>query len=130
MGYILDEEDFEVVPTLNRMMVTTEVEENIIVNNDVIFEPHINVNAVNFTFDFKPRAETQFTFVNQYNVKFTQLDSLVGISRIVIIVNNVSVFDGTILTTPISIYANDVVTIKVTKGFYNEGVFKLIGNTI
>jgi hypothetical protein len=130
LGYIIDEEDFEIVPTINRMMVTTEIDDQVIINNDVIFEPHINVNAANFTFDFKPKSEPQFTFTNQYNVMFTQLDSISGLSRIVILVNGVGVFDGTVLNTPISFLANDIITIKVTKGFYNEAVFRLIGNTI
>lgn len=130
LGYILDEEDFEVVPTINRMMVTTEVEEGVINLGDIILTPKINVNEVNFTFHFKPKCETQFSFTNQYKVMFTQLNNVNGISRIVILVNNVGVFDGLVMTSPLTFNANDVVTIKITKNFYDEGVFTLLGNTI
>jgi hypothetical protein len=130
LGYILDEEDFEVVPTINRTMVTTEIDENLVIYNDVIFQPLINATDVNFTFDFKPKSEPQFSFTNQYRVIFTQLNNINGISRIVILVNNVGVFDGLVMTTPLVFNANDVITIKITKNFYDEGVFTLLGNTL
>jgi len=130
LGYILDEEDFEVIPTINRTMIVTEVREEVLLNNNIVFEPHVNVNTVNFTFNFKPKSEPQFTFTNQYSVSFSQLTGIVNLTRIVILVNGIGVFDGTILTSPLVFNANDVITIKVSKGYYNDGVFKLIGNTI
>ena len=130
LGYILDEEDFEVVPTLNRTMITTEVTESIINFGDIILTPTLNVNDVNFTFDFKPKSEIQFSFTNQYKVMFTQLNNINGISRIVILINNIGVFDGLVMTTPLVFNANDIITIKITKNFYDEGVFTLLGNTI
>jgi hypothetical protein len=129
LGYILDEKDFQVVPTLNRTMVSTEIMEETRVSN-IIFEPHVSVNGVTFTFDFKPKAETQFSFVSQYSVSFTQLIDVTNITRIVISVNGVGVFDGLVLNTPLVFNANDTITVKVYKGFYNDGIFKLIGNTI
>jgi hypothetical protein len=45
-------------------------------------------------------------------------------------VNNIGVFDGLVMTSPLTFNSNDVVTIKITKNFYAEGVFTLIGNTI
>ena len=129
LGYILDEDDFIVVPTANRLLLSTEVEQEILINN-VIFEPKVTTNGVYFTFDFKPRSEPQFTFTAQYSVSFTQLTDIKDISRITITINNVNVFDGTVLNTPLVIYANDVVRVRVYKGFYNDGIFKLIGNTI
>jgi len=129
LGYILDEDDFVVVPTANRLMLSTEVEQDILIN-DVIFEPKVTTNGVYFAFDFKPRSEPKFTFTAQYSVSFTQLTDIKDISRITITINNVIVFDGTVLNTPLVIYANDVVTVRVYKGFYNDGIFKLIGNTI
>lgn len=130
LGYILDEDDYEVVPTINRTMLTTEIEEGDVINNNIIFEPHLDLNCVTFTFDFKPRADSQFSFTAQYPVSFTQLNGIIGITRIVITINGVGVFDGTILTSPLVIQANDIVNVRVYKGFYNDGVFKLIGNTI
>jgi hypothetical protein len=129
LGYILDEEDFEVIPTINRTMLTLEVEDKNIVNN-TIFEALTDVNGVTFNFEFKPKSNAQFSFTNQYDVSFTQLIGIIGITRIVITVNGIGIFDGTILNTPLIFRTNDIIIIKVYKGYYNEGMFKLIGNTI
>jgi hypothetical protein len=129
LGYILDEEDFEVVPTINRTMVTSEVETDRLINT-VIFDSCDDVNGVVYTFDFKPRSETTFDFTARYSVSFTQLLNVSNLSRIIISVNGVSIFDGTIITTPLIFNQNDIISIRVFKSYYNEGVFKLIGNTI
>ena len=130
LGYILDENDFQVVPTPNRTMVTMEVQEPVKIYKDIVFEPEINVNEVNYAFNFKPRSEPQFSFISKYDTSFKQLIIVQGITRIVITINGVGVFDGTVLDTPLIINANDTVNIRITKGFYNDGIFKLIGNTI
>jgi len=130
LGYIQDEDDYEVVPTANRTMFSMEVEEQIKINSNVIFEPISNLNGVTYTFDFKPKAEPQFTFIAKYGVSFTQLIDIQNITRIIISINGISVFDGTVLSTPLIINANDTVNVRVYKGFYNDGIFKLIGNTI
>lgn len=129
LGYILDEEDFEVIPTVNRSMLMAEIEEQLL-SKDIIFDPQVTVNGVNFTFDFKPQSEPSFSFISKYDVSFTQLKDILNITRIVISVNSSVIFDGLVLTTPLVIKANDIVNIKVYKGFYNNGIFKLIGNTI
>jgi hypothetical protein len=128
LGYLLDEEDFEVMPTINRTITTLEVDERKIYN-DVIFEPLKNGNVVNYTFVWKPKSDTQFSFVAQYNASFTQLVNVEGLSRIVISKNGGVVFDGTVLNTPLTINGNDVINIKVYKNFLSLGKFVLIGST-
>jgi len=130
LGYLLDEDDYQVIPTANRTMIAIEVEEGVKINNNVVLDQHVTQNGVTYTFEFKPKSEPQFTFISQYGVSFTQLTSIENINRIVITINGVGVFDGTILTTPLIINANDSVNIYISKGFYNNGIFKLIGNTI
>jgi len=128
LGYILDEEDFEVVPTLNRSIITLEVEQGRVFE-DIVFEPLVRGNIVNLSFIFKPQSETQFSFTAQYNMNITQLLGILDITRIVISINGVGVFDGTILVSPIMIDANDIVTIRVYKNVLSLGSFKLIGTT-
>lgn len=127
LAYILDEEDFEVVPTLNRTMVVSELMEEKIYKN-ITFEPVIENSKATFTFVFKPNAESQFSFNSQYDLNFTQLIGVENISRIVISVNGIGVFDGLVMSSPIIIAANDVVTIKVYKTLGSLGKFQLIGN--
>jgi hypothetical protein len=129
LGYILDEDDYEVIPTINRTMLTLEVDENKIMT-DVIFEPKKRGNVATYSFVFKPKTQPQFSFTAQYGLSFTQLVDVVDISRITISVNNLIVFDGTILATPIIINSGDIVSIRINKSYLATGMFKLIGNTI
>jgi hypothetical protein len=127
-GYILDESDYEIVPTINRTLIATEIDEKLIYN-DVIFDPITQGNQVVYNFVWKPKSNNQFTFTAQYDVSFTQLTNIENLSRIVITKNSVSIFDGTILTTPLIIAANDTINIRVYKNLLTLGKFTLIGST-
>jgi len=129
LGYILDEDDYEVVPTINRSVLTMEVDESKIFN-DIIFEPLKRGNVVTYSFVFKPRAESQFSFVAQYDVNFTHMIEIQGVTRITIKVNNIVVFDGLVMNSPIMVNANDTVSVKVYKNLLDIGMFKLIGSTV
>ena len=82
-----------------------------------------------YAFVFKPGGNTTFTFLCPYSISFTQIVEISDITRIVISVNGVGVFDGTVMTTPILVNANDNVTIKVYKSANTLGEFKIIGST-
>jgi len=127
LGYILDEEDFEVVPTINRAMVMTEIDTDKIVKN-ITFQPVIDNNKAVFTFIFKPTAEPRFRFTSQYDLNFTQLIDIENITRIVILRNGIGIFDGVVLTNPLTIKNNDIIDIRVYKTFNSLGKFVLTGN--
>ena len=129
MGYILDEADYEIVPTINRAYAFIELDEGKVFH-DVFFEPSVQGNTVTYTIVFKPRSITDFTFTAQYGISFTQLKILENTNRVVIYINGVGVFDGLVLTTPIIINQGNTVTIKVYKGNLETSRFQLIGNTI
>jgi hypothetical protein len=128
LGYLLDETQYEVIPTINRTVVAMEIDERKIFN-DVLFDASRKDNAANFAFIFKPRSNSQFSFTLQYDVNFTILQDIKNINRITIIVNNTTIFDGTVLSSPLILSANDVVTIKVNKNYLAVGEFKLLGTT-
>jgi hypothetical protein len=119
LGYILDESQYEVIPTLNRTIVAMEVEETKIFN-DVLFDTTRKNNTANFAFIFKPMSNPQFSFTLQYDVNFTLLQEIKNISRITITVNGTIIFDGTILNSPLMLSANDVVNIKVAKNYLSS----------
>ena len=98
-------------------------------HNDVIFDSSNKNNEAIFLFLFKPKSNAEFQFTLKYNVNFTILTEIENVTRIVINVNGHNVFDGTVLNTPLILSTNDVVKIKVTKNFFSEGRFKLIGTT-
>jgi len=129
LGYIMDAEDFEVIPTLNRVYTFFELDETKVYHN-VIFDPIVRGNSITYTIVFKARSEQQFSFTAQYALMFTQLINVEGITRIVITVNGVGIFDGLVMNTPIVLQASDVVGIRVYKNNLTNGKFQLIGNTI
>lgn len=129
LGYLLDENDFEVIPTINRTYMFVELDENKTFHN-VIFDDNKNNDKLTYTFVFKPRSEPEFSFTAKYNLNFTQLTGIQDITRIVITVNGVGVFDGLILGSPLVISGNDIVGIKVYKNNLATGIFQLIGNTV
>lgn len=127
LGYILDEEDFEVVPTINRSMVVTELMEEKTYKN-IALDKCVEGGKAVFTFVFKPGAEQQFGFTSEYDLNFTQINDVENITRIVITINGVGIFDGLVMTSPIIISANDVINIRVYKNLNSTGKFQLIGN--
>jgi len=129
MGYILDEADYEVVPTINRTYAFIELDDSKVFNN-IIFDSNVDGNSAIYTFIFKPYSEPEFTFTAKYGVSFTRLTDIENTNRIVISINGVGVFDGTVLNTPIIMNPNDQVTIKIYKSNTVTSKFKLIGITI
>ena len=109
-------------------MLSMEVDENKI-TPDVIFDTNKKGNVAVYSFVFKPKTKTEFSFVAKYNISFSQLTEISGLSRIAITVNGVGIFDGLILTSPIIINENDIITIKIYKTYLATGMFKLIGST-
>jgi hypothetical protein len=61
LGYILDEEDFEVIPTINRTMVSTVVAS--LLPSNVITDFAVSTNGVVFTFNFKPQSDTIYLYI-------------------------------------------------------------------
>lgn len=129
MGYLLDEADFEVVPTINRTYAFIELDENKTFHN-VIFDPYVQGNVLTYTIVFKPRSEPRFSFTAKYSLVFNQLTNIENTERIVITVNGVGVFDGVVLGSPIIINAGDEVGIRVYKTSLVTTKFQLMGNTI
>lgn len=120
-GYILDENDYEIIPTINRAIATVEVDDGTIIkprlktsksNNDTIYE-----------FIFNANSPDEFSFIAQQNIRFTNIIDEKNISNITILVNNVEV------DTPFNIVIGDNVKILITNvNNSKESKFKLIGN--
>jgi hypothetical protein len=129
LGYILDEEDFEIVPTINRGVITMETEEKLVFKDNIL-DTMTKGDVVTYNFIFKPKSASEFSFIAQYDVKFTNLVNIELINRITIYINNVVVFDGTVLYQPLVISANDNVKVRIYKNNLDLGSFSLIGSTL
>ena len=129
MGYLLAEEEFEIVPTANRTFLSMELDVNKVFHN-VIFEPIINGNTIDYTVVFKPRSSLQFNFIAQYNLIFNQLINIENINNIIIQINGIVIFSGLVMTNSITLNSGDNVQIKISKNNMVSGQFQLLGNTI
>lgn len=129
LGYILRKEEYEVLPSINRISGTIAVDE-IKIGKFVSFDPMIKGNDITYSVVFKPSTDPQFTFIAPYSMSLTQLVNVVDITRIIIKVNDSVVFDGLVLNEPLTILSDSRVNIRVFKNFSKLGKFQLLGNTI
>jgi len=122
-GYLLDENKFEVTPTVNRALVVSEVMES-------TPKPRIKIttdketSVVNYSFIFKPRAISSVTFKADYDIRFNDIINMVDVTGLDIRVN------GVITTTPFVVTAGDNIFIDITKNLEKTSSFLLIGNLI
>ena len=127
-GYILDEDQFKIIPAVNRMMAVLEIDENPV-------QPFIKVkaekgnNRITWDIIYKPRIEPEFSFVSEYDIKITDLTGIENITNVEITVNGNVVFNGIIVTgqNQFVINAGDTVFINVTKDFYKTCKLQLNG---
>jgi hypothetical protein len=134
-GYILDEDDFEVIPTINRAFLAVEVEGHI---SKVRFKVLPNADDCGLTYGYtfqkgvNPSQNINiFTFVSNFDSEFYTIDKLINISNIEIKVNNIIVFNGTEITEKLIINEFDNITIMITRvDNTKNSSFSLIGNTI
>ncbi len=129
LGYILDEDDFEITPTLNRAVLSYEISEGGSCSK-VLVKQSKNDSCVNFNFDFKANSSNHVDFVSSFNVSFNKIEKSSSVSNIIITVNSVMVFTGVVLTTPIVFNQGDNIKITISRPNNTESVIKLIGNTI
>jgi hypothetical protein len=123
LGYILDEEDFEVIPTVNRMMVMTEVTTS-------VAKPRVRVTAdkfnslISFNIVVKPQAENSFTTVSEFDVRFNEYVNIENVISVVISVDNV------VKTLPFTVAAGQTIGIYVNKDVFATSKFTLKGELI
>lgn len=129
LGYILDEEDYELIPTINRTVMTVEVDEGKVLNKPA-FGILKKGRELTWSFVWKPNSADEFTFIAQYDARITQLNGIENISRITMSINGNVVFDGDTLVNPIPISTDNIIMVKIYKITNLTGKFNLIGSTI
>lgn len=131
-GYILDPEDFEVQPTVNRTLVAMEVltDSGAIQNELILLQTNESDTEVTYNATFKSKSPDFIEFVSTNEMEFVQLKGITRISNIEIFVNDVSVFSGLTISSPIPVAINDRIKIKITKNLFSIGSFTLIANKL
>ena len=130
IGYVQDEDNFEVIPSINRAMVMLEVNDNIVPK--INFEVVKQSTSLFYNFVFKPKADTSFRFVTDYKIQLITIDNIELITNIQIIVDGVEVFNGLQLPigSPIIINAGSTVYVSINKNFFDTSKFMLTANIL
>lgn len=128
-GFIMDEDDFEVIPAINRALVMGEIMETPIAPR---FTGNVNKDEGTFSYNviFKPRSEPEFTYIAEYDSKYLDIINIDGATNIEIRVNKVLIFNGIDFQNSFVVNAGDEIYIKVTRDFYSSAKFVLIGKII
>jgi len=132
LGYILDEDDFEALPTINRSNLTfTEITDNN-KNIDKISYVVNNLNDITtYKFNFKPFSELLFSYTSDVNINFNNISNTINVTNIIISINGVEENNGLIITKGINVNAGDIVTIQIiTNNINSNSLFNLNGNII
>lgn len=127
-GYILDENQFKIIPSINRIMAIIEVDENPVIPIIKVKSDKTN-NRITWDVIFKPRTETVFSFRSEYDTKITELTGIENITNVLITVNGNTKFNGIVMSgqDQFVVNAGDTVFITVTKNFYKTCKLQLNG---
>jgi hypothetical protein len=108
-GYLVDENEFEVVPALERAFVSTELmSKKVKPILRVLKDDTTKEKTVKYVIQFLPTSPTELSFISDNNITFTTIDPS-NLSYYTIKVNNV------LVTTPFTIFPNDVILISIVK---------------
>lgn len=123
LGYILDEDEFQVIPAINRSLLVYEVENNLS-KPMVKIKSDKDTSLITYNFIFKPLSETVFTTTMNFDIKFTTMSGLININSLIITLNN------NVVTIPFVAAVGDELTFTITKPAQLEGRFTLNGNLL
>lgn len=121
LGYLLDEEEFEVVPAVNRMLVLQEIEGRSPFEPQTAVKTDEQADNIYYTFIFKPNSNTTFSFYTDYDIRFNEISNIVNINNI-----DISV-DGNNVTIPFVVNSGQKITVNVAKDLNDRGEFVLKG---
>jgi hypothetical protein len=122
-GYILDEDDFEVVPAINRAMMVEEVTEEVSAPR-VKVKAAVDESMVNYSFVFKAGSDDTVTITPDFDINFTDILFISNVTGVTIQVN------GSIVTTPFVVTAGEEINLTVAGSELVTRKFNLIGNLL
>ena len=115
-GYVIDEDEFEVIPAINRALVVSEVTDKMDVKPILRVKGYSNSeNKLTYTLIFKKNSSTSFKFNSKNSSEVLEVISFSNISNIKIYVNNELMVDGLTIDKKIKINRNDEIVVNITR---------------
>lgn len=130
LGYILDDKDFEVIPTINRAKLKfTEITDKNLDKKQIKFNIKTFDDFTTYKFEFKPNSQLSFNYTSDVNITFNEIIAVINITNIIITINGIEIHNGLSISSIIDIKSGDDVGIEITTNNINEtSLFSLNGN--
>lgn len=119
-GYILNEDDYKIIPTVDRGVIMTEI-------NLKTIKPKFNVSSLNGSFNY----DFLFSCTDDTSINFT-ITNEISINSIVNLVNTVNplfTLNGNPINLPFNVGTGDNINITITRNIGEDSAFNLIGKT-
>lgn len=119
-GYLLNEDEFKIIPTIDRGVITTEISLKRL-------RPKFNINSLNgsFNYDFifscTDDTSINFTITNEISI-----NSIVNLNNVT---NPLFTINGNPTTLPFNVNTGDNINITITRNIGEDSTFNLIGKT-
>jgi len=123
-GYVLDSDDFEVVPAINRALVATEIDTDISLSPKLKVSLDANNKSVTFSVVARALAVANFSTELEFNIRFTKLNIISNIDSVTY------TLDGNPVNLPFVGSAGQKLHIYINKDLTKTGKFQLLGNLI
>ena len=125
LGYILDDKDFEHIPSINRILLFTELIEDRVLRPKVIIKSGKDTDEITFNIIVKANHfGEEFTINVDYDIEFTSLT----------IEENVEIvhlgIDGVLQTIPFKVYSNEILTLAIIRDETKEARLILKGTIL
>ena len=121
LGYVLEEDDYECIPMINRSLIFTELLE-------AKLKPRVTIKSLNdideITFDVIVKANhfgEEFNIDVDYDIEFKYLDIVYNVSDVKLAINGVQ------QTLPFIVKSNEVLSLTITRDETKEAKLKLKG---
>ena len=119
LGYVLSEDDFEVIPTVNRFKIVEEVMVKTIVPT-ITYSKEKELQTVCMRFEIDRRVRSTFKFKTQLDTTITSL-STINLSSLIFKV------EGVVKTIPFSVGSADRIIVEFIKENSGDASFELNG---
>jgi len=109
LGYILDDKDFEHIPTINRVLMFNEILDTKL-KPKVVIKSKQDIDEITFNIIVKPNHfGHDFTIDVDYDINFLYLDIEYNVSNVVLSVNGIQ------KTLPFTISSNEALTLTIDR---------------
>lgn len=124
-GYIMDENEFEVIPAIDRLKLFSEVREEIVESPRVRVVPDEEGKTITYTVVAKPLSESDFSTTIQLDCRFISVNLISNVTSVSY------VLDGETVTLPFSAGAGQTLVISFSRVDSNKTTkFQILGNIL